>query len=81
MKEDRKVTPRIEAGHRDLDPDIFRKHAHEAADWIAGYLEDMNGYQVLAQQKVGRAVSELAREVKWFESHCEWLTVILLWES
>jgi aromatic-L-amino-acid decarboxylase len=52
---------RIGSGHRDLAPDVFRKYAHETADWIADYLENMNGYPVLARTRPGEIKSRLPK--------------------
>ena len=45
--------------HRDLDPALFKKEAHQAADWIAEYLENMNRYPVLARTKPGEIKSRI----------------------
>ncbi|HEX2501161.1 MAG TPA: pyridoxal-dependent decarboxylase [Methylomirabilota bacterium] len=37
----------------DLDPEEFRRHAHEAVDWIAGFLAAPGRYPVLARVKPG----------------------------
>jgi len=58
---DREETSRIESRHRDLAPDVFRKYAHEAADWIVEYLEDMNGYSVLAPTRPGEVKSKIPK--------------------
>jgi len=34
-------------------PDVFRKNANDAVEWIAKYLENMDGYPVLAETKPG----------------------------
>jgi len=47
--------------HRDLDPAIFRKGAHETVEWIAEYLENMNRYPVLARTKPGEIKSKLPK--------------------
>jgi len=38
---------------RDLDPEDFKRAAYSAADWIAGYLENMDTYPVLPRTKPG----------------------------
>ncbi len=57
----KKETYLNELTHRDLPPDIFRKYAHEAADWIAEYLENMDNYPVLATVKPGEVKSNLPK--------------------
>jgi aromatic-L-amino-acid decarboxylase len=47
--------------HHDLDPAVFKKEAHEAVDWIAEYLENMNAYPVLARTKPGEIRSKLPK--------------------
>lgn len=54
-------TSKIESRHRDLAPDIFRKYGHETVDWIAEYLENMNGYPVLARTKPGDIKSRIPK--------------------
>jgi aromatic-L-amino-acid decarboxylase len=49
----RRESLEVEPPHRDLAAAVFRKHAHDAVDWIAEYLEDMNGYSVLSRTKPG----------------------------
>jgi aromatic-L-amino-acid decarboxylase len=58
---DRKEASVTESRHRDLAPDIFRRHAHEAADWIAEYLEDMDRYPVLPPTRPGEIKSRLTK--------------------
>lgn len=57
----RKNTLEVEALHRDLAADIFRKHAHDAVDWIAEYLENMSRYPVLARAKPGEIKSVIPK--------------------
>ena len=47
--------------HRDVDPTVFRKEAHEAVDWIAEYLENMDVYPVLSTVKPGEIKSKVAK--------------------
>jgi aromatic-L-amino-acid decarboxylase len=47
------------SNHRDLDPAQFKEEAHQAADWIAEYLEKMDRYSVLALTKPGEIKSRL----------------------
>ena len=56
-----KDTFKVEPQHRDLSPDIFRKQAHEAVDWIVEYLEDMNHYPVLSRSKPGEIKSSIPK--------------------
>jgi aromatic-L-amino-acid decarboxylase len=44
-----------------LAPYVFRKYGHETVDWIAEYLENMNGYPVLARTKPGETKSHLPK--------------------
>jgi aromatic-L-amino-acid decarboxylase len=37
----------------DLDPEVFRRHAHRAVDWIADFLRDPARYPVLARVAPG----------------------------
>ena len=30
----------------DIPPDLFRKHLHEVADWIADYRENIGSYRI-----------------------------------
>ena len=42
-----------------MTPEEFRKHGHEAVDWIAGYLENVRSYPVLPNVKPGALVKSL----------------------
>ena len=42
-----------------MTPEEFRKHGHEAVDWIAGYLENVRSYPVLPNVKPGALVKRL----------------------
>ncbi|MGD0176440.1 MAG: aminotransferase class V-fold PLP-dependent enzyme [Candidatus Bathyarchaeia archaeon] len=53
----RKDTSKIESRHRDLPPELFRKCAYQAVDWIADYLENMSGYPVLSRTRPGEIKS------------------------
>ena len=53
------VTATLE--HHDIDPEVFKKEAHVAADWIADYLEHMGRYPVLAITKPGEVKSQLPK--------------------
>lgn len=45
--------------YRDLPPDIFRKNAEQAVNWIAQYLENMDQYPVLAKTRPGEIKHQL----------------------
>ena len=47
--------------HRDMFPDIFKKSAYQAVDWIAEYLEHTNAYPVMAQTKPADVKSRLPK--------------------
>jgi len=47
--------------HRDLAPNLIKEEAHQTADWIADYLENMNRYPVLARTKPGEIKSRIPR--------------------
>jgi aromatic-L-amino-acid decarboxylase len=59
--ETQESNPEESKKHRDLPPDDFRKYAHEAADWVAQYLENMDEYPVLAQTTPGEIKSKLPK--------------------
>jgi aromatic-L-amino-acid decarboxylase len=48
-----------QVGLGDMDPQAFRRHAHQAVDWIADYLTHPELYPVLAQVKPGDIRSAL----------------------
>ena len=41
------------SGLNDMPVDDFRKYGHEFIDWIADYLENIEGYPVLSSVKPG----------------------------
>ena len=45
----------------DMDPETFRRHAHNVADWIADYLADSGRYPVLAKVRPGEIADALPR--------------------
>jgi aromatic-L-amino-acid decarboxylase len=47
--------------HRDVDPAVFRKEAHNVVDWITKYLENMDPYPVLATTKPGEIKSRIPK--------------------
>jgi len=53
----------FEAGpkHRDLSARAFKDSGHYAVDWIANYLENIEGYPVLAQTKPGEIKAKLPK--------------------
>ena len=40
-----------------MNPDDFRKHAHELVEWIAGYMENVEKFPVKSQVKPGEIFS------------------------
>ena len=46
----------------DMDPEEFRRHAHQLTDWIANYLAHSSTYPVLAQVAPGAIASALPSE-------------------
>ncbi len=42
-----------------MDPEDFRRHAHELVDWMADYLEGVEAYPVRAQVKPGEVAAKL----------------------
>lgn len=42
-----------------MNPEEFRKHAHELVEWMAGYMENVEGYPVKSQVSPGEIYSKL----------------------
>jgi aromatic-L-amino-acid decarboxylase len=42
-----------------MTPDEFRKHAHELVEWMAGYMEKVEGYPVKSSVKPGEIFNKL----------------------
>jgi aromatic-L-amino-acid decarboxylase len=42
-----------------MDPEEFRRHAHDVVDWIADYFRDVEGRPVLAQVAPGEVAAQL----------------------
>ena len=42
-----------------MTPDEFRKHAHELVEWMAGYMENVEGYSVKSSVKPGEIFNQL----------------------
>jgi len=42
-----------------MTPDEFRKHAHELVEWMAGYMENVEGYPVKSSVKPGEIFNQL----------------------
>ena len=42
-----------------MTPDEFRKHAHELVEWMAGYMENVEGYSVNSSVKPGEIFNQL----------------------
>ena len=43
----------------DIPPEVFRKHLHEIADWIADYRENIAKHRISPAAKPGAIVSAL----------------------
>lgn len=43
----------------DMDPEEFRRHAHEVVDWMADYLQNVDRYPVLARVHPGEIAAKL----------------------
>jgi aromatic-L-amino-acid decarboxylase len=52
-------TPEPVAALGDIRPDIFRKHLHEVADWIADYRENIGRQRISPAAKPGAIISAL----------------------
>ncbi|HEX2191243.1 MAG TPA: pyridoxal-dependent decarboxylase [Longimicrobiaceae bacterium] len=46
----------------DMDPEEFRRHAHDVVDWIADYFRDVEKYPVLARVQPGETAAKLPAE-------------------
>jgi aromatic-L-amino-acid decarboxylase len=55
------VNSRVTHKHRDISPEVFKKHAHKTVDWIAEYLENMSPYPVLARTKPGELKTRIPK--------------------
>jgi aromatic-L-amino-acid decarboxylase len=45
-----------------MNPDEFRRHAHELVDWMAGYMENVEKYPVKSSVKPGEIFSKISSE-------------------
>jgi len=50
-----------ESAHRDIAPQVFKRSAREAVDWVVEYLENVDRYPVLARTKPGEIKSKLPK--------------------
>src|SRR3981081_389390 len=54
-----KPNPEPVAALGDIPPDVFRKHLHEMADWIADYREKIEERQIAPNAKPGTVLAQL----------------------
>ena len=54
-------SPEVTPKHRDISPNLFKKTAYHAVDWITDYLEHTGSYPVFAQTKPGAVKSKLPK--------------------
>lgn len=54
------MNPDVKVGHLgDIPADLFRKHLHEIADWIADYRENISSYRISPTAKAGAIIEAL----------------------